>query len=90
MVSCIIPVRGAVTDIGVEDTPWDLETVVKTAEGFADKVYRCPQLVRVVLTKYTAVRSWWEQMPGCVLLEYENTGVYMADLLDSYMEVYSC
>lgn len=39
-----------------------------------------------VLTKYTAVRSFLEAMPGVTPLDYDNTGIYMADLLDAYME----
>lgn len=41
---------------------------------------------RAVLTKYTAVRSFLEAMPGVNPLDYDNTGIYMADLLDAYME----
>lgn len=39
-----------------------------------------------VLTKYTAVRSFLEAIPGVTPLDYDNTGIYMADLLDAYME----
>lgn len=43
-------------------------------------------IIRAILTKYTAMRNFLENMPGVVPLEYENIGVYMTDLLDAYME----
>jgi hypothetical protein len=39
-----------------------------------------------VLTKYTTLRSFLEQMPGVTPLDYDNTVLYSGDLLDAYME----
>ncbi|KAI5776497.1 hypothetical protein EDC01DRAFT_463456 [Geopyxis carbonaria] len=69
-----------------EGTLWDIESITKTAARFPDLVYKCPQLTTAVLTKYTAVRSFHETMPGFSPLDYDNVGVYMSDLLDAYMD----
>lgn len=59
---------------------------MKTAAGFADAVHKCPQMTTAVLTKYTAVRSFYENMPGVIPLDYSGTGVCVGDLLEAYME----
>ena len=39
-----------------------------------------------VLTKYTSLRSFYEQTIEGSPLDYENAGVYTSALLDAYLE----
>ena len=39
-----------------------------------------------VLSKYTSLRSFHEQMPGVAPLDYDNVVLYHTYLLEAYME----
>lgn len=58
----------------------------EVAMSFADKVAACPQRTSAILTKYTSLRSFYEQSLKGSPLDYENAGVYSSALLDAYME----
>ncbi|KAF8543476.1 hypothetical protein BDD12DRAFT_820598 [Trichophaea hybrida] len=69
-----------------EDTVWDIDTILRVAARFPDLVYKCPQRIAAVLSKYTSLRSFHEQMPGIVPLDYDNVVLYHTYLLEAYME----
>lgn len=37
----------------LEDSPWDIDTIVKVAGKFPELVYKCPQITRSVLSKHS-------------------------------------
>jgi hypothetical protein len=51
-----------------------------------DNVTYLPFLRSVILTKYSALRSYQELANKGTPLDYENTGVYTNSLLDAYMD----
>jgi hypothetical protein len=63
-----------------------MESLKEVAMSFADKVALCPQRTNAILTKYTSLRSFYEQSLKGSPLDYENAGVYSSALLDAYME----
>lgn len=69
-----------------DEGQWDIDSILSIAARFPEMVSRCPQRIAAVLTKYTTLRSFLEQMPGIVPLDYDNTVLYSGDLLDAYME----
>ncbi|KAF8245985.1 hypothetical protein K440DRAFT_662481 [Wilcoxina mikolae CBS 423.85] len=69
-----------------EDTVWDIDSILRVAARFPDLVYKCPQRIAAVLSKYTSLRSFHEQMPGIVPLDYDNVVLYHTYLLEAYME----
>lgn len=71
---------------GARGEQWDISSVMRAAARFPEAVAGCPQRIAAVLTKYTTLRSFAEQMPGVVPLDYDNTVLYSGDLLDAYME----
>ncbi|KKY14619.1 hypothetical protein UCRPC4_g06666 [Phaeomoniella chlamydospora] len=65
---------------------WNMETLLQVAMEFPDRVAKCPQRTSAILTKYTGLRSFYEQSIKGSPLDYENAGVYSSALLDAYMD----
>ena len=68
------------------DEVWNISTVTATASKFADLVAQTPQRTSAILTRYTSLRSFVLVQKDISPLNYDNTGVYTADLLNAYME----
>jgi len=68
------------------DEVWNISTVTAAASKFADLVAQTPQRTSVILTRYTSLRSFVLVQKDISPLNYDNTGVYTADLLDTYMD----
>jgi len=71
---------------GARGEQWDISSVMRAAARFPEAVAGCPQRIAAVLTRYTTLRTFVEQMPGITPLDYDNTVLYSGDLLDAYME----
>ncbi|KAH8586597.1 hypothetical protein B0O99DRAFT_695347 [Bisporella sp. PMI_857] len=55
---------------------------------FPDAVAACPQRTFAILTKYSSLRSYREQVVKGSALDYENAGIYTSALFDAYMVGY--
>ncbi|KAK7435786.1 hypothetical protein VKT23_019484 [Stygiomarasmius scandens] len=75
---------GDIKDEKVED--WTLATLKAVAMEFPEKVMACPMRTNAILTKYTALKSFYETSLKGTPLDYENAGVYSSALLDAYMD----
>ncbi|KAG4255468.1 hypothetical protein FPRO04_04000 [Fusarium proliferatum] len=69
-------------------TEWDIESLLKVAMEFPDKVAACPQNTFAILTKYTSLRSYYRANVLGSPLDYENAGIYTNSLLDAYVQDY--
>ena len=67
-------------------TEWDVPSLKRVAMEFPDLVAQCPQRTHAILTKYTGLRSFYEQSIKGSPLDYENAGVYSSALLDAYTD----
>ncbi|KAJ6479052.1 hypothetical protein C8R45DRAFT_833116 [Mycena sanguinolenta] len=67
-------------------TDWTLETLKRVAMEFPEHVMACPMRTHAILTKYTSLKSFYEQNIKGSPLDYENAGVYSSALLDAYMD----
>ncbi|KAF7339039.1 Major facilitator superfamily MFS-1 [Mycena venus] len=67
-------------------TDWTLETLKRVAMEFPEHVMACPMRTHAILTKYTSLKSFYEQSIKGSPLDYENAGVYSSALLDAYMD----
>ncbi|KAI5856606.1 hypothetical protein BZA05DRAFT_204837 [Tricharina praecox] len=65
---------------------WNISTVTAAASKFADLVAQTPQRTSAILTRYTSLRSFVIDQKDLSPLNYDNAGVYTADLLDAYMD----
>ena len=65
---------------------WNISTVIAAASMFADLVAQTPQRTSAILTRYTSLRSFVLVQKDISPLNYDNAGVYTADLLDAYMD----
>ncbi|CAO2650018.1 Nn.00g013100.m01.CDS01 [Neocucurbitaria sp. VM-36] len=65
---------------------WDVNSLTLAAANFPELVAMTPQRTYAILTKYTALKSFHEQMGFFSPLDYENAGIYTAALLDAYMD----
>ncbi|KAF7317696.1 hypothetical protein MKEN_00857300 [Mycena kentingensis (nom. inval.)] len=65
---------------------WTLQTLKAVAMEFPEHVMACPMRTNAILTKYTALKSFYELSVKASPLEYENAGVYSSALLDAYMD----
>ncbi|KAK0629294.1 hypothetical protein B0T17DRAFT_652973 [Bombardia bombarda] len=65
---------------------WSIATLKRAAAAFPDLVAITPQRTYAILTKYTALESFHQQMKKCRPLDYENAGIYTGALLDHYMD----
>ncbi|KAK4197962.1 hypothetical protein QBC40DRAFT_332216 [Triangularia verruculosa] len=73
-------------DIKPDDVAqWDVPAITRVAMEFPDRVAVCPQRTFAILTKYTTLRSFYEQTVKGSPLDYEIAGIYTSALLDSYM-----
>ncbi|KAF8212688.1 hypothetical protein K438DRAFT_1662231 [Mycena galopus ATCC 62051] len=75
---------GDIKDATVTD--WTLETLKRVAMEFPEHVMACPMRTHAILTKYTSLKSFYEQSIKGSPLDYENAGVYSSALLDAYMD----
>ncbi|KAF7343735.1 hypothetical protein MSAN_01954100 [Mycena sanguinolenta] len=75
---------GDIKDATVTD--WTLETLKSVAMEFPEHVMACPMRTHAILTKYTGLKSFYEQSIKGSPLDYENAGVYSSALLDAYMD----
>ncbi|MCJ1398739.1 hypothetical protein MMC11_001940 [Xylographa trunciseda] len=75
---------GNITPPGLKD--WDMATLKQIAVAFPAMVAAAPVRTSAVLTKYTSLRSFYEQTVQGSPLDYENAGVYTSALLDAYLE----
>ncbi|KAF2805523.1 uncharacterized protein BDZ99DRAFT_423807 [Mytilinidion resinicola] len=74
-------------DIKPDDVKeWDIPALTRVAMEFPDNVAACPQRTYAILTKYSSLRSFHEQMVKGSPLDYENAGIYTSSLLDAYMD----
>jgi hypothetical protein len=64
---------------------WNISTVIAVASKFPDLVAHTPQRTNAILTRYRSLRSFVIDQKDIYPLNYDNTGVYTADLLDAYM-----
>ncbi|KAG8675925.1 hypothetical protein FPOAC2_02007 [Fusarium poae] len=71
-----------------ENTPWDIDSIFKTAAAFPQRVSERPQRTWAILTKYKSNRSFmdWASIKQIKTLEYDLIGTYTAELFDSYMD----
>ncbi|KAF7341749.1 hypothetical protein MSAN_02073700 [Mycena sanguinolenta] len=53
---------------------------------FPEHVMACPIRIHAILTKYTSLKSFYQQSIQGTPLDYENAGVYSSALLDAYMD----
>ncbi|CVL12395.1 uncharacterized protein FPRN_03601 [Fusarium proliferatum] len=65
---------------------WDIESLLKVAMEFPDKVAACPQNTYAIITKYTSLRSYYRANVLGSPLDYENAGIYTNSLLDAYVD----
>ncbi|KAJ7292061.1 hypothetical protein C8J57DRAFT_1044173 [Mycena rebaudengoi] len=75
---------GDIKDAEVSD--WTLASLKAVAMEFPEHVMSCPMRTSAILTKYTALKSFYEISSRATPLEYENAGVYSSALLDAYMD----
>ncbi|KAF7341631.1 hypothetical protein MSAN_02060600 [Mycena sanguinolenta] len=75
---------GDIKDATVTD--WTLDTLKRVAMEFPEHVMACPMRTYAILTKYTSLKSFYEQSIKGSPLDYENAGVYSSALLDAYMD----
>ncbi|MCJ1457650.1 hypothetical protein MMC28_008019 [Mycoblastus sanguinarius] len=65
---------------------WDFETLREAAIKFADLVANTPMRTHVVLTKYTALKSFHVAGAQFSPLTYENAGIYTTTLQDAFLD----
>ncbi|CZT20894.1 uncharacterized protein RCC_06753 [Ramularia collo-cygni] len=70
----------------VDATDWDIVSLKEAAMNFPDAVAECPDRVSAIITKYTALRSFYQQSRRGVPLTYENAGFYAHGLMDQYTD----
>ncbi|KAF7328408.1 hypothetical protein MVEN_02556500 [Mycena venus] len=75
---------GDIKDAEVSD--WTLASLKAVAMEFPEHVMACPMRTNAILTKYTALKSFYETSVRGTPLQYENAGVYSSALLDAYMD----
>ncbi|KAF7346624.1 Major facilitator superfamily MFS-1 [Mycena sanguinolenta] len=75
---------GDIKDATVTD--WTLDTLKRVAMEFPEHLMACPIRTHAILTKYTGLKSFYEQSIKGSPLDYENAGVYSSALLDAYMD----
>lgn len=75
---------GQVKPLGVKE--WTIESLYQAAMSFPDGVALSPQRISAILTKYTALRSFHEQVQRGMPLSYQNSGLYTLSLLDAYTD----
>ncbi|KAJ7089876.1 hypothetical protein B0H15DRAFT_949122 [Mycena belliarum] len=77
---------GDILDGGM--TEWTLNSLKAIVMEFPRKATTCPMRINALLTKYTSLKGFREKdIQGA--LNYENTGLYTAALLDAYLD-YKC
>ncbi|MCJ1388514.1 hypothetical protein MMC18_001361 [Xylographa bjoerkii] len=69
---------------------WTIESLVRAASSFPEKVAKCPQRTWAILTRYDTIPNFVEhansQEPPISVQRYEGIQRYTSELLDMYIE----
>ncbi|KAI1268736.1 hypothetical protein F5Y18DRAFT_439342 [Xylariaceae sp. FL1019] len=78
--------KGGGQSLKEQDEDWTFETLRKAAVKFPDYVAKTPMRTHVVLTKYTALRSFLAYGTRYAPMIYENAGAYTTMLQEAFVD----
>ncbi|PTB40167.1 hypothetical protein M441DRAFT_58981 [Trichoderma asperellum CBS 433.97] len=76
--------------INPSNEEWNIESLIRAASAFSDKVLKCPQRTCAILTRYDTLPDFvvWSRgfSPAICVRQYDGARGFASELLDMYME----